>query len=531
MKLNRSLAIIIILLGVLGTSCVKDLNVKPKDPRIITSATVFDKPEAYKQFLAKLYATLSLTGQKGESGLPEISAPDEGTTAFLRGYWALQEVTTDECINAWGDGGLVEYHGHAWSDQNSYVNLMYQRLFINISYCNEMIRAVNDNPGGLSGTQKTEIDAYQAEARFLRAYFYACAMDIFGNVPFVTEADKPGAFLPKQIKRADLFNYVESELKAVADLLPAPGSSEYARANKAAAWALLSRIYLNAQVYTGSARYDQAITYANMVINSGAYTLHDNYAGLFLADNHLAGDEIILPIASSGANSRSYGDVTFIIHAGVGGSMDAANDYGIASGGWNGNRMTTAFVDTQFPDPSGATDKRAIFHTDGQTLTITNPTIFTEGYLCAKWKNVTSTGEIGGNATFVETDFPLFRLAEVYLNYAEATVRGGAGGDAGKALQLVNELRARAYGNTSGNITSSQLTLDFLLQEKGREFYWEAQRRTDLIRHGKFTGSDLLWDFKGGVMAGTGTAPHFSLFPIPASDLQLNNNLVQNPGY
>ncbi|RYZ99561.1 MAG: hypothetical protein EOP47_16460 [Sphingobacteriaceae bacterium] len=129
MKLNRSLIVIIILLGVLGTSCLKDLNVKPKDPRIITSATVFDKPEAYKQFLAKLYSTMSLTGQKGEAGLPEVPAPDEGTTAFLRGYWALQEVTTDECINAWGDGGLVEYHGHTWSDQNSYVELMYQRLF------------------------------------------------------------------------------------------------------------------------------------------------------------------------------------------------------------------------------------------------------------------------------------------------------------------------------------------------------------------------------------------------------------------
>ncbi|RYZ99560.1 MAG: RagB/SusD family nutrient uptake outer membrane protein, partial [Sphingobacteriaceae bacterium] len=202
--------------------------------------------------------------------------------------------------------------------------------------------------------------------------------------------------------------------------MPAPGASEYARANKAAAWTLLSRIYLNAQVYTGTAQYDQAIVYANLVLNNGTYSLHDSYAGLFLADNDLAKDEIIMPIASSGANSRSYGDVTFIIHAGVGGSMDAAVDYGIASGGWGGNRMTTAFVNTQFPDPSGATDKRAIFHTAGQTLVITHPTVFTEGYLCAKWKNITSTGAIGGNSTFVETDFPLFRLSEIYLIYAEA---------------------------------------------------------------------------------------------------------------
>jgi hypothetical protein len=531
MKLNRSFLTIILLTGVLGTSCLKDLDVKPKDPKIITSATVFDKPEAYKQFLAKLYSTLSLTGQKGESGLPEITAPDEGTTAFIRGWWNAQEVTTDECLNAWGDGGLVEYHGHAWSDQNSYIALMYQRLFINISYCNEMIRAVNTNVGGLSGAQKTEIDAYQAEARFLRAYFYFCAMDLYGNVPFVTEADKPGAFLPKQIKRADLFNYIEGELKALATTLPEAGTNEYARADRAAAWTLLSRLYLNAQVYTGTAKYGDAITYANLVLNSGKYSLHANYPELFLADNGNIKDEIIMPIASSGANSRSYGDVTFIIHAGVGGSMDATNTYGIASGGWGGNRLTTAFVNTQFSDPSGNTDKRAIFHTAGQTLTITHPTVFTEGYLCGKWKNITKTGAQGGNSTFVETDFPLFRLAEVYLTYAEATLRGGAGGDNAKALQLINQLRARAYGNASGNITAGQLNLDFLLQEKGREFYWEFQRRTDLIRYGKFTGGSLLWDFKGNVEAGTSTNAKFNLFPIPASDMLLNTNLTQNPGY
>ncbi|MEO6149401.1 MAG: RagB/SusD family nutrient uptake outer membrane protein [Mucilaginibacter sp.] len=532
MKLNRSLLTIILLSGVLATSCLKDLDVVPKDPNIVSSATVFDKPEAYKQFLAKLYASLSLTGQKGEAGAAEISAPDEGTTSFIRSFWNMQEVTTDECINAWGDGGLVEYHGHIWSDQNDYIRIMYQRLFINISYCNAMIRAVDDNVSGLSGADKTEIDKYKVEARFLRAFFYQCAMDLYGNVPFVTEADKPGAFLPKQIKRADLFKYVEDELKAVADLLPAPGTNEYGRADKAAAWTLLSRLYLNAQVYTGTAKNAEAITYANDVLNSGKYSLHNSYRELFLADNDLIKDEIIMPIASSGANSRGYGDVTFIIHAGSGGTEDTDNDFGIgAGGGWGGNRVTVAFVNKQFPDPSGATDKRAIFHTDGQILTITHPNAFTEGYLSAKWKNVTSAGVKGGNSTFVDTDFPLFRLAEVYLNYAEATVRGGAGGDVTKALNLVNQVRTRAYGNTSGNITATQLNLDFLLEEKGREFYWEFQRRTDLIRYGKFTGGALLWDFKGGVMNGTSTDARYNLFPIPAFDLSLNSNLVQNPGY
>lgn len=532
MKLHKSILAIIFLSGILNTSCLKDLDIIPKDPNIITSATILDSPESYKQFLAKLYSTLSLTGQRGESGLPEITAPDEGTTAFLRGYWSAQEVTTDECINAWGDGGLVEYHGHLWSDQNSYVSLMYQRLFINISYCNEYIRSVNEKMGSLDGTLKNDVTRYLAEARFLRAYYYWCAMDLFGNVPFVTETDRPGAFSPKQIKRKDLFVYVEKELKDILPSLVDPGLNEYARADRAAAWALLSRLYLNAEVYTGQARYGDCITYADEVIKSGKFALHGNYAQLFLADNHQYRKEIIMPIASSGTNSRSYGDMTYVIHAAVGGSQDAANGYGIgAGGGWSGNRLTTAFVTKTFSDPSGATDKRALFYTNDQTLVITQPTVFTQGYLSAKFKNVTSTGALGSNTTFVDTDFPLIRLAEVYLNYAEATVRNGSGGDPVKALRLINDLKERAYGNTSGNISAQDLTVEFLLNERGRELYWEAHRRTDLIRFRKFTGGDMLWDWKGNVMNGTSTAANFNLFPIPASDLSVNTNLEQNIGY
>jgi hypothetical protein len=530
MKLYQHIKYSVLGAALLVASCTKDLDVAPKDPRIISSASVFDDPNAYKQFLAKLYGSLALTGQRGESGLPEISAPDEGTTAFLRGYWAAQEVTTDECLNAWGDGGLVEYHGHNWSDQNSYVKLMYQRLFINISYCNEYIRSVNEKIDGLTGTLKDDASRYVAEARFLRAYYYYCALDLFGNVPFVTEADKPGAFLPRQISRAELFTYVEGELKAIIPAMADAGTNEYARADKAAAWALLSRLYLNAQVYTGTPRYNDCITYCNNVVNSGKYSLVPTYRNLFLADNHQYRNEIIMPIAEDGNNTRSYGDMTFVIHAGVGGSQDAANDYGIASGGWAGNRLTTTFVQ-RFSDPSGSTDKRAIFYTQGQTLTITNPTVFTEGYLSAKYKNITSTGAVGSNSTFVDTDFPLFRLGEIYLNYAEAVLRGGTGGDAATALNLVNRLRERAYGNTSGNINAGQLNLNFMIDERGRELYWEAHRRTDLVRFNLLTTGTYLWDFKGNVKAGAATNAKYNLFPIPASDLQLNTNLKQNPGY
>jgi len=530
MKSYKIFPILVVMIVMFTVSCTKDLNTVPIDPLVTTSANVYSTPLTYKEGLAKLYASLAVSGQNSAFTEPDIAASDQGTACFIREYWAAEEVTTDECINAWGDGGLVEYHGGIWSDENLYVGLMYDRIFVNVAYCNEYIRAVtaklNSLPSGLSAATANQ---YLAEARFLRAYFYYCAMNEYGNVPFATEADIPGTFSPKQIARADLFKYIESELLAIAPTLAAPGSNEYARIDRAADWALLSRLYLNAQVYTGTQRYTDCITYSKNIIGSGVYSLHPNYQQLFLADNNNDRDEIILPVAEDGLNTQSYGDVTFIIHAAVGGSEDATNEFGIASGGWAGNRLTTTFVNKVFSDRN---DRRAIFYTSGQDTTgIASPTVFAQGYLSAKFKNVTSLGAPGSNNTFVDTDFPLFRLGEVYLNYAEAVIRGGGGGDAGTALGYVNALRTRAYGNTSGNITAAQLTLDFMIDERGRELHWEMFRRTDLIRFGLFTGGTYLWDWKGNVQAGTATDSHLNLFPLPASDLQNNSNLKQNPGY
>ena len=518
---------------VMFASCTKKLDTVPIDPLVTTSAKVYSNAAGYKAGLAKLYASLAISGQNISFSEPDIQAADQGTACFLREYWAAEEVTTDECINAWGDGGLVEYHGGIWSDANLYVQLMYERIFVNIAYCNEYIRDVNAKMGSLpAGITTATAAQYVAEARFLRAYFYECAMDMYGNVPFADEKGLPGTFLPKQIARADLFNYIESELIAIQPTLADPGSNEYARIDRGTDWALLSRMYLNAKVFTGTDRSTDCITYSNKIISSSNYSLLANYANLFLADNNTYRNEMILPIAEDGVNTESYGDMTFVIHAGVGGSEDATNMFGIASGGWYGNRMTTTFVNKVFPDASGNTDKRAIFYTAGQTLgDIASPTIFNQGYLCAKFKNVTSTGVPGSNNTFVDTDYPLFRLSEIYLNYAEAVLRGGTGGDMATALNLVNKIRERAYGGAAGDISSSQLTLNFMIDERGRELYWEGFRRTDLVRFGLFTGGTYLWDWKGNVQGGTATDPHLNIFPLPASDLQLNKNLKQNPGY
>jgi hypothetical protein len=352
-------------------------------------------------------------------------------------------------------------------------------------------------------------------------------MDLFANPPFVTENDAIGSTIPKQIDRATLFAYIESELKAIDPLLSAPKTGEYGRADQAAEWSLLARMYLNAQVYTGTARYTDAITYSSKVIAAG-YSLVANYPWIMLADNNLNTSENIFTINYDGLKTQSYGGTTFLVHAPVGGSESAAS-FGI-NGGWAGLRTTKAFV-SLFPDVTGTADKRSQFYTNGQSLDINDPTTFTDGYIITKYKNVTRTGAAGQSLDFSDIDFPVFRLSEMYFIYAESVLRGGTGGDINTATTYMNNIRQRAYGNASGNITSAGLTLAFIMDERARELYWEGFRRTDLVRFGKFTDGSYLWPFKGGVKTGAGVATFRNIYPLPSDDLTANSNLKQNTGY
>jgi hypothetical protein len=528
-KYFKILCTLLIAILVAFSSCVKDLNTIPIDPNVVTSATVYKNAFAYKQVLAKCYAGLALSGQQGPSGNPDISGIDEGFSQYLREYWYAQELTTDEAVIAWNDGTLKDYHYQTWTSAGEFIRAMYNRIYYQISLCNEFIREAQ--PGkvtgrGISGTSADSVATYLAEARFLRAFSYWHALDLFGNVPFVDETNKVGSFLPIQKTRADLFTYIESELLDVSTKLKDAKTNEYGRVDKAAAWMLLAKLYLNAKVYIGTDKNTECLTYIKQVIAS-PYSLDPSYAHLFLADNNTS-NEIIFPITFDGVHSKSWGGTTFIVNAQVGGSMVPAN-FGIA-GGWAGTRTTSAFV-AKFTDITGATDKRAMFYTNGQNLVITDMFNFTNGYALTKWKNVTSGGVAGSDPTFPDTDFPVFRLADAYLIYAEAVLRGGTGGDATAALGYVNALRTRAYGNASGNIASGALTLDFILDERSRELYGETHRRTDLIRFGKFSTSTYVWPWKGGIAAGASTDSHLDIFPIPSTDIGANPNLVQNLGY
>lgn len=524
--------LVVLTLAFFMQSCEDKLNLLPEDSRL-TGEAAFEDPAAYKQFLAKLYAGISLSGQEGPAGAPDLAGLDEGFSNYLRLYWKMQELTTDEALIAWNDGTIQDLHGQVWTSGNEFIRTMYSRLMYQVALCNEYLRQTTGSKldgRGVSSELRAEIQTYRAEARFMRALTYWHAMDLFANPPFVTEDDPIGAFLPPQIARADLFNYVESELLDILDDMEAPRANEYGRADRAAAWMVLAKLYLNAEVYTGTSRYADVITYTGNIIGAGYSIPSIPYFQSFLADNDSNGaqEEVIFTIPFDGLNTQAFGGMTFLTHAPVGGSMDPS-EFGI-NGGWFGVRTTPTFVE-KFPGEENSADGRELLYTDGQTKDIMTVATFTDGYAVAKYRNVDVNGNPGSDSSgdHTDIDFPMFRLADAYLMYAEAVLRGG-GGSMSTAVDYINELRVRAYGDTSGNIAVVDLNLDFIIDERSRELYWEAHRRTDLIRFDQFSDNGV-WQWKGGVQQGATTESFRDLMPLPATDLGINTNLEQNPGY
>jgi hypothetical protein len=532
MKRTFKTVFAVFLLVCFTQSCEDRLDLLPEDERI-TADQAFEDPEAYKEFLAKIYAGISLSGQQGPAGSPDLAGLDEGFSNYLRLYWKMQELTTDEAIIGWNDGTIQDLHGQVWTSGNEFIRTMYTRLMYQVTLTNEFLRQTEDSKlsdRGVDADLRAEIQVFRAETRFMRALSYWHLMDLFANPPFVTENDAVGAFLPQQIQRADLFNYIESELLDIEDEMAAPRQNEYGRADRAAVWMLLAKLYLNAEVYTTTPRYTDVITYTENIINAGYTIPQIPYFHLFLADNDSNGaqEEVIFTIPFDGLRTQAFGGMTFLTHAPVGGSMNPA-DFGI-NGGWFGIRTTPTFVE-QFPGEENSADGRALLYTDGQNKDIEQVGPFNQGYAVAKYRNVDVNGVPGSDASgdHTDIDFPMFRLADVYLMYAEAVLRGG-GGSASTAVSYINELRQRAYGDTSGNITQGDLDLDFIIDERSRELYWEGHRRTDLIRFGQFSDQGV-WQWKGGVQSGVTTEPFRDVMPIPETDLGLNTNLIQNTGY
>lgn len=718
--------LIIAFISILGYGCFDDLNTVPLDPDVVTSNVVYEDPASYQQVLAKLYAGLALTGQEGPAGKPDIEGIDEGFGQYLRMYWYHEELTTDESVIAWNDQTIKDFHYQTWSADDGFIFALYSRIFYQVSICNEFIRETTDaklDERGVGEPLRTQIHGYRAEARFLRALSYWHALDLFRNVPFVTEHDAVGSFFPNQIQAPDLFTYIESELKDIENVIAPPHSNPYGRADQGAVWTLLAKLYLNAEVYVGTPRYADCLSYCEKIIGAG-YTLEPDYENLFKADNNKS-NEIIFPVTFDGVNTRTYGGTTFIIRAALGGSM-VAGDYGV-DGKWAGTRTTKEFVAkfpvtsdvivapnegktasytkvyvpgeyqgwnaantstslsaehsnkifeghvyfpgdnspflfAKFPSLSASSrlgdngadgtleangdtiragaaglyfirvnlndntytmerrnwsiygdatggvdvdltwndvtktldanttltagkfkfrvdhadavtlgdnlangiltengnainiggggylvkfypdkpdytyeirltsfDRRGKFYTSGQNLEIEDINLFTDGYAITKFTNKTSDGSPTSDPYYADTDFPMFRLGDILLMASEAILRSN--GDRGLALNYFNQVRTRAYKSTGGNIADADLTLDAIIEERARELYWECHRRTDLVRFGKFSDTNYVWAWKGGVKEGKSVEPFRDVFPIPTADLSANPKLLQNTGY
>ena len=504
------------------SSCVNDLDVTPIDPNVQLPQDVLKDEAAFEALLAKCYQGLACSSSDGANGGPDISGVDGGFGQYLRAYFNLQCLTTDEATCCWNDTGLPDMHNMNWQASNQFIVAMYYRIFYQISLCNELIRQVEANPAGVQFQHK---GALIAEARALRALSYYHAIDMFGNVPFATEDDSVGSSGPRQINRADLFAWVEKECKELLEGndLAAEGTNVYGRCDKGFVKMILAKMYLNAEVYIGEDRYAECAAICEDLV--GKYNLHTNFAELFCADNHLrtanstfgANNEIIFAVPHDGINTTSYGGTNFLIFAGTGGDMNA--DASGISSGWGGLSVTK-----QVSERYAEGDVRAMFFTDYGTEIVDIFTFTSGGYKSIKFTNVNHDGSAASASGHVDTDWPLFRVADAHLMLAECAARGKADND--KGLASLNAVRERA-----GLDKVTSFTAQDVLDERSREFLWEGCRRSDLVRYGQFTTDAYLWEYKGSAKEGQAVADHRNLFPLPPADVNANGNLKQNAGY
>ncbi|MBS4039508.1 MAG: RagB/SusD family nutrient uptake outer membrane protein [Flavobacteriales bacterium] len=513
-------------------SCVDDLNITPDDPLRLEADQFYSKPGAYKQALAGIYGNLALTGTNG-AGSSNIGGIDAGTSQYGRVLWYMQNLTTDEVIWSYeNDPGVRELQRNIWNAANPILRGMFGRAMFQVALTNEFLRQSTPeklSARGISSAEQAEIATYRLEARALRALAYYHLMDMFGKAPFVDENTPISAAGP-EYNRQQLFDFVESELLAILPGLKAPKSNETGRLDQAFARMILAKIYLNAQVYIGQDKYAACAEQCTAILGAG-YSLAPNYLHNFTADNHLS-PEAIFYIQSDGIMTQNFGPTTVMINGQVGSIEQNGESMGVGAGGWGGAlRLRKQFVD-KFEGSEFSGDARKTIISGSRNANISDIADRDQGFILAKYSNRTSTGVAGQNTTFVDTDFPLFRLADVHLMYVECAIRGAAGANMSTALSYVNALRQRANnGSTIANVNQSALTLDFILDERSRELHWEGHRRQDLIRFGKFAGGVYNWAWKGNGSAGIAIPQFMNLFPIPEASLASNPNLTQNPGY
>lgn len=541
-----------------------DLNKGNIDPNVDANPNITG-------LYSKCYAGLIMEGNDGNA---DFSIDDAGKSTLLRNLFNFNEVPTDEAVCWWSDGGIADVAYNKFDPGNATLKNLYYRLMSNISYENHFLSL---------DAAKADRTKY-AEVRVLRAYNYFLMLDFFGDPTFI---DKISPETPRQahsynskfeegktytraellqLGREFLFNWVESELLAAEpDLLEAKPETDtdpdYGRVDKGTCWLLLSRLYLNAGTYLNNdgqnnQYWDKALEYAERVINSD-YKLFDDskmsneakangykpYDLLFMGDNGSNGAscEALLPLMQDGDKTQGYGGSMFFVAALWDGTMQTVTDKNAATTAntWSGMRVRPQFVEKFFTHPKDVVNKkaseiramnvddRAILWGKDRTLEIGANDKFVKGIATPKWNNNYSNGGTPHDSYNVDIDFFLFRVAEAYLNAAEAEMHLN-GESSAKAKKYIDALRNRAHAKPRASYT-----LNDVLDERARELYCEGLRRTDLIRFNQFGGSQATynWELKGGSPNGTTFAKTYNVYPLPSSEVLSNKNLTQIDGY
>lgn len=557
MKIAQKILLVLSAVMVLS-SCLHNLDTKPLNSTDFTADNAYENESSYLNALAYINGYYMLVGQD-DAGANDLGFSDSGQSEFFRQWINLNEMTCDALKCTWGDSYLSELQNNSWSDNNDACVAVYTRAIKAIALVNEFLLQTEEDKVVARGQESllSTIAGYRAEARFHRAMFFYVLMDEFGNPPFPTPENIGGAN-PEQIKRADLFNWLETELLDLASdasAMPAKGAVPYPRPTKGSVWALLSRMYLNAEVYTGTARWQEAKNASQKVIEMG-YEIVPKYSDLFAQDNTECGSaekEFIFAVAYDREHTQSWGGTTTLISASlnekankaIGGALGTSNGL-VNAENWAGYHVPADYVkyfelkDVEWGNEKNVfgynretSDKRAFLTNIGSKEAF-SPSDQATGWQCWKFNGLAQDGTLyqvtdaPGNFKLSSIDMPVFRLAEMYLNYAEADARlnNGVVKDT-KAVGYVQTLRTRA-----GVATPTQITTEWILEERAREFMWEGHRRVDLIRYGKFTSSDFPWVYKGGVESGNAQLEEgYTIFPLIASDLSVNKNLKQNDAY
>lgn len=560
--------------------CTGDLDQLPQNPNVLTPDKFQEDPRGYLGgILGKCYSSLAISGQYGPNGDADIKGMDGGTSQWTRVMFYLEDLPTDIGLWIYQDSGVPEMVQDTWAANNVLVYGAYSRYYTHIAVCNDFLRLTNNlgeygiSVGGSGETaiSEEELAQMRLEARALRDLSYYYVINWFGRA-VVAWDDMAYGDTPAQAESTKaLFDKVVGDLEEVVAAFPDNYTPMYGRIGKDAVEGLLCKFYLNAETFVGEAMYDKLWTHAQNIIrrhqgggfmNSG---LAHDYLALFCGSNDMfmpggankAENEILWGVPYNHEYTTPWGGTMFLIAAPTGNFSDKSLSEGFCNGAWYGTNAHWGclLAREQFSDLFGFTagstpDSRAylwLTETAGYSKANTDPKAWANGYAAIKFTNCKADANgtlprfqdpnnglnrvgvqpVDASSDWPDTDFPIIRLADIYMMAAEATLRGA--GDRATGLQYANYVRQRA-GVTPWNLTD--FTLDNILDERAREFYHEGMRRTDLIRMNKFTGTGYIWTLKGGLQQGTSLPDYRRLYPLPTNVIAgYGSSMTQNAGY